>query len=1001
MVNMTNRIVKKRDVVDILNEARLIREFSIYGCEEKPGKVFGYNPFSDKCVDITGYTGPEAPYVSPGTEPGPEKPKDGQKIGDTLSTVGGALGFLKRVYLEAFDYDEILECIENNTAFSILGPIFGKTMVKILPKLVIWGTKKTYEVTTDSGRKKVELDNYIEQKRLKNRTFMGKWGSRAAEAADLYAKVLMSYKKLTFLGFGALGYGIANYGFAGETGKEFVDWVDRKTVGEESDAAWKCFFASAVLAVTAGLIIRGGAKGILALTKKAGGSVKNAVIEIGKTDAFRNLIGESLDAAIKKVNSKDLLIFKVLQETGQAPKNLKIVIDKGPNSVGLKLEGVSDFTDVVKIPVDEAPEALKQYAVDGKVILDPKKLSQDLTNISQEVNKTVHKLSDTNAAGMRDSDLYKRLKALRDAAKKFGAASPSTARAAAFENSSKIIIDLSARVEDSLKVLDEIHTSILKDDITVRNIINKLEDAGEVINFDSLRNKILKAEPGEVNKILNESLPGMSNDAPKNFAMVEEYFKNTKDFDVLQKTTITDIELSRIALLEETGVVKNLFPGGKNEDVLTSWLNSQSGKKYKSTWDEMPGFSQRMGKYIQGRYFSGGLIRAVNEIFDNAAFIGAYIGGAMLLADIIWGERKEVPIDEKEKKEILRIASEVMKDIRLEYYIKDDKVKAKELLLAVLGSKKFTKSTLKKRTIQAIEKVRKNLESDTKSIEIIDKHINRNEDTLPNKLALSRRVQDILFTIFSPRQEKQDKQDKGKKNKKTETNLMSQIPEGDLKKKSPFSLNVNGVKTEVKFTNDYIQMGKKRFKFNHSTAGDAKIDKVFSEKKNNVLKTQLSVNFFGKRIEKYNLTEQDLQDLFLTMSKMNVGDPKQVSLGGKTGNIIRMKDLNEVKIMNKKSLKELVTKVLNENYGQGYGQYPYSSDQIDEEEPREDYAEEWKALELDVVQDKTRKVAIEIAKILVRDLELFNDVLDLAGQNQSVGTEILSKLKEARENKNT
>jgi hypothetical protein len=33
----------------------------------------------------------------------------------------------------------------------------------------------------------------------------------------------------------------------------------------------------------------------------------------------------------------------------------------------------------------------------------------------------------------------------------------------------------------------------------------------------------------------------------------------------------------------------------------------------------------------------------------------------------------------------------------------------------------------------------------------------------------------------------------------------------------------------------------------------------------------------------------------------------------------------------------------------------------------------------------------------VEDLELFEDVLDLAGQNQSVGTEILTKLKQAKE----
>ena len=35
--------------------------------------------------------------------------------------------------------------------------------------------------------------------------------------------------------------------------------------------------------------------------------------------------------------------------------------------------------------------------------------------------------------------------------------------------------------------------------------------------------------------------------------------------------------------------------------------------------------------------------------------------------------------------------------------------------------------------------------------------------------------------------------------------------------------------------------------------------------------------------------------------------------------------------------------------------------------------------------------------ILIKDLELFEDVLDLAGQNQSVGQEILRKLQETKE----
>ena len=47
-----------------------------------------------------------------------------------------------------------------------------------------------------------------------------------------------------------------------------------------------------------------------------------------------------------------------------------------------------------------------------------------------------------------------------------------------------------------------------------------------------------------------------------------------------------------------------------------------------------------------------------------------------------------------------------------------------------------------------------------------------------------------------------------------------------------------------------------------------------------------------------------------------------------------------------------------------------------------------------MIQDKSRQRAIELAKILVKDLELFEDVLDAAGQNQSLGSEILKKFEE-------
>lgn len=109
------------------------------------------------------------------------------------------------------------------------------------------------------------------------------------------------------------------------------------------------------------------------------------------------------------------------------------------------------------------------------------------------------------------------------------------------------------------------------------------------------------------------------------------------------------------------------------------------------------------------------------------------------------------------------------------------------------------------------------------------------------------------------------------------------------------------------------------------------------------------------------------------------------------------KTVKETLIMTKNTLKDFVSEVIKENSGQGYAKYPYNPSATDESEPTEDYMEEWKALSVELIRDESRNTAIEIAKLLVKDLELFEDVLDLAGQNQSIGTEILTKLKQNRE----
>ena len=119
--------------------------------------------------------------------------------------------------------------------------------------------------------------------------------------------------------------------------------------------------------------------------------------------------------------------------------------------------------------------------------------------------------------------------------------------------------------------------------------------------------------------------------------------------------------------------------------------------------------------------------------------------------------------------------------------------------------------------------------------------------------------------------------------------------------------------------------------------------------------------------------------------------------------------INEVKQMSKKDLRSFVREILNENTGQGYGKYPYHSNEHSEQEPDQDYNVEWSAFVDDVCGSKKKSVdgdpktiedmSVEVAKLLVKDSDLFRDVLEMAGANKSIGVEIMNQLKASMEKK--
>ena len=156
-------------------------------------------------------------------------------------------------------------------------------------------------------------------------------------------------------------------------------------------------------------------------------------------------------------------------------------------------------------------------------------------------------------------------------------------------------------------------------------------------------------------------------------------------------------------------------------------------------------------------------------------------------------------------------------------------------------------------------------------------------------------------------------------------------------------------------------------------------------------------------IDKNSLTDEDKEKL------RTIKEQARQKLGKYPRKLRRINDIIDSKLqdnnqpikerknMSIDELKKIVKETMSESTGQGYNPYPYHSHIGEEGEEAPDFEQDWKDFELSLVRDESRDTAIRLAKILVKDLELFGDVVDLVGKNQSVATEILKKLRNDEE----
>ena len=145
----------------------------------------------------------------------------------------------------------------------------------------------------------------------------------------------------------------------------------------------------------------------------------------------------------------------------------------------------------------------------------------------------------------------------------------------------------------------------------------------------------------------------------------------------------------------------------------------------------------------------------------------------------------------------------------------------KKLILFLILEEKKKSSRYSEQTSKALLAWERAARTDKKYISKIQSYVNRNDQNFPTSDDIIIRVGQIIKGTLTPKGEEKpaqkvveppEKETSIKKQKSA--GIMSQIPEGDLKKKSPFSLDINGKRTQVRFTSNYIQMNNKKFKFN-------------------------------------------------------------------------------------------------------------------------------------------------------------------------------------------
>ena len=987
---------------DYVNEMFLLEVISPYNCPDKPGKVFGYNPILKKCIDITDYDGPDRPrgtikspnyraaeddFKKPGVDDffkglaDPDKPliKKAEEIARALA----------KPWLSAMDPQEVKQCYDENKVFSIAGIIYGRPFItltyKIPATLFRAGANAAFNMA-DPVRGDVQrtLQRIEDAKK-------SKFWSKFKAAVKKSAKGKLALVAGTVLGIGAAGttavWAVGKYsGLEGDimglNPQKMSKGIEDAVIGENSIQNWNCFAMAAVLSFSLPRLGKLGLVGAKTFIKGVTGSVKSTSVSLFKNlinlPSFRRTFEQNVQKALDRVDISEVEKFFAIRNL-EALENAKIILDKTSGTGLLKVE---NFNSVIKIPADKVPKDLSNLVKDGFLTVDPKIINKQLADASKEISETVISDVGQNLNKFKASRLAGDMKLLARLQEVGGNLTKLKSKSL-----EKLTIDLESLYDvtkNQIAEINDLSKKISKSEPRVKNVVKQFNR-----DIDEVQQLALRTPADQISSEIGKLAPDLGSNA-KN--LIIDYMKNFKNSDLLERQLLSELKMAEAVIRSEASVMSRI--ASKEEaGVFTDWLSQATGSE-RSFWDKIiRGFSADL---YRGFKASTELSNVVNRIFS----VTGLVAPAVPAIGLLYNAYNLEPIGPNEIGNLKVYTAEFFKNQNVSAYIKGDEVSIDDLMkLYLRAMRKFEfEEKIDYRSLEIIKMLVEETKTNEKKTNIRNEleELFNGDNEVPTPEEVKIKFNSILDSFqFNTPEQTDDKDEPESKTDNTNASIVQQFKENEeLVGKGPKNITLLGQEVTVQFGKKTFKFGDKKFQFKK---GPLSADINSAKRIGNELVIQLQMIIS----QTYRLDDSEILELFRKTKDIPRGGDKYIKLDGKSGTIKNVTEnkSKEVKIMNKENLSDMVKKILTENSGKGYSKYPYGSSVRDEEEPQQDYVEDWKALSLNLIRDESRNTAISIAKILVKDLELFEDVLDLAGQNQSVGQEILRKLQESEEEK--